>query len=67
MMNIHEQAKKQMKSKDIDHWQSDLYLKVTPISEKLVDKYDYKNLVTTFIDNIDHDLWFEIPFAYIED
>lgn len=50
----------------IDHWQSDLYLKVTPETTALVNKYRYKNHVTKFIDNIDHEPWYEVPFAYYE-
>ena len=51
----------------IDHWQSDLYLKVTPETTALVNKYRSKNHVTKFIDNIDHEPWYEVPFAYYED
>lgn len=51
----------------LDHWQSDLYLKVTPETTALVNKYRYKNNVTKFIDNIDHEPWYEVPFAYYED
>lgn len=51
----------------IDHWQSDLYVKVTPETTALVNKYRYKNQVTKFIDNIDHEPWYEVPFAYYED
>lgn len=50
----------------IDHWQSDLYLKVTPETTALVNKYRSKNHVTKFIDNIDHEPWYEVPFAYYE-
>lgn len=50
----------------IDHWQSDLYLKVTPETTALVNKYRYKNHVTKFIDDIDHEPWYEVPFAYYE-
>lgn len=64
MLNIHELAVEKMRPEDIDHHYSDLYLRVTPISKNLVAQYDYKNLVTVFIDNIDHVPWYEIPFAY---
>ena len=50
----------------IDHWQSDLYLKVTPETTALVNKYRFKKQVTKFIDNIDHEPWYEVPFAYYE-
>lgn len=51
----------------IDHWQSDLYLKVTPETTALINKYRFKKQVTKFIDNIDHEPWYEVPFAYYED
>ena len=50
---------------DIDHHCGDLYLRVTPKSQELIEKYEYKNKVSTFVDNIDHVLWYEIPFAYM--
>ena len=64
MMNIYEQALKLMDSKDIDHHESDLYLRKNAISDKLVKEYDYLKQVTTFRDNIDHVMWYEIPCAY---
>ena len=64
MKNIYEEAVKAMKPEDIANWQTDLYLRVTPESKRLVEDYDYKNIVETFIDNIDHEVWYDIPFAY---
>lgn len=62
--DIYEEAKKRMPAEDISHWCSDLYLRKTPVSDKLVNEYDWKSLVSTFVDNIDHVLWYDIPFAY---
>ena len=59
-------AREQMKPEDIDSQHelgSDLYLKVTPISTTLIRQYDFKSQVTIFIDNIEHTLWYDIPFA----
>lgn len=53
-----------MPADQIDHWQSDLYVKVTDVSKEIVERYHFKNSVTTFVDQIDHELWFNIPFAY---
>ena len=64
MLNIHELAVEQMKPEEIDHHCSDLYLKVTPVSKKLVDEYDFKQNVQIFKDQIDHVPWYDIPFAY---
>lgn len=51
----------------IDHHATDLYLKVTPVTTEIINNYQYKNLVTKFIDNINHELWYEIPFAYYKE
>jgi hypothetical protein len=59
-------AKELMKPEEIGTYESsgsDLFLKVTPVSKELVAQYDFKENVTTFIDNIDHERWYEIPFG----
>lgn len=65
MKNICELALMQMPPEDIDHHGSDLYLRVTPESKKLVEEYDYRSTVGMFIDNIDHVPWYDVPFAWI--
>ncbi len=66
MQPIYFKALKCMPLKDIDHGSgcSDLFLRVTPESQKLVDQYEYKGNVTKFRDQIDHVLWYNIPFAF---
>lgn len=52
---------------DIDHHETDLYLRKTPeVTAKVINKLPdtYKKNVTTFIDNIDHVTWYEIPFVF---
>ena len=49
---------------DIDHHASDLYLRVTPESKRLLSRFQYRHLVTTFIDNIEHVRWYDLPFCY---
>lgn len=59
-------AREQMKPGEIDVYESsdsDLFLKVTPVSTALIEQYDFKKNVTTFVDAINHELWYEIPFA----
>lgn len=63
MTNIYERAVKEMKPEEIDHWQTDLYLKVTPVSKRLVEEYDYRNKVSMFT-VLGDGLWYDIPFAY---
>lgn len=48
----------------IDHHASDLYLKVTPETTRIIDQLEYKSMITTFTDNIDNELWYDIPFCY---
>lgn len=56
---------KNIPDKDIDHWQTDLYLRKTPETTKLIQTKLPKSFkVTTFIDNIDKVPWYEIPFAF---
>lgn len=65
MKNIYKQAIMKMSEKDIDHYNSDLYLRVNSISKKLIQEYNFKENVETFVDEIDHELWYDIPFAYL--
>lgn len=65
MKNIYKQAIKKMSEKDIDHYNSDLYLRVNSISKKLIKEYNFKENIETFTDEIDHELWYDIPFAYL--
>ena len=60
---LYQAAVKQMPPEHIDHWCSDLYLKVTPTSEALIDNYEFKNLVRIFRDQIEGKPWYDIPFA----
>lgn len=55
-----------IKESEIDNHCSDLYVKVTEISKKVIDSYEYKQNVTTFTDEIEHKLWYDVAFAYPE-
>ena len=57
----------QIPAAHIDHHASDLYLKVTPETTQIINQLENKSLLTTFTDNIDKELWYEIPFAYYEE
>jgi len=48
----------------INHHESDLYVKKTPESEKIINNYLFKNSVTTFISQIDGEIWYDMPFVY---
>lgn len=49
---------------NVDHYESTLYLQVNEKSQDLVDRYEFKQNVKTFISCLDQELWFDIPFAY---
>lgn len=61
---LYEKAVETMNPEDISNHESDLYLKVTPESETLVSDYEFKRNVKRFTSNIDHSVWFDIPFAF---
>lgn len=47
-----------------DHHESDLYVPVNDSTKKLVKDLEHRTMVSTFKNNIDGSLWYEIPFAY---
>ncbi len=59
---IYEEVKKA--NLKTDHHCSDLYIPVNDVSKAIIDNYKNKSNVTTFTDNIDGELWYDIPFAY---
>lgn len=65
MKNIYERALQAMDKEQIDHHDTDLYLMVTTTSTELLQEYDFKGNVTTFVSAIPpYLLWYDIPFAY---
>lgn len=62
---IYDIAISKLPSEDIDHHNSDLYIKVTPESKKLVETLEYKDsgMLTTFKDD-KGTTWYELPFCY---
>jgi hypothetical protein len=61
-MNIYQEIKDL--GVKIDHHESDLYVPVTTETTKLINKYEFKNNVKSFVCNIDKKTWYDIPFAY---
>lgn len=62
-------ATKILPKKDIETHESDLYIRKTPKSTELLNKLKNKNsgLLSTFKDNIDGDMWYDIPFGNLSD
>lgn len=67
-MTLYEAACKTLPASDIDHHETDLYIRRTPQSEILVnvwvDVTGFRSSVSTFRDQIDGDIWYDIAFAY---
>lgn len=67
--NIKEKALEILPKEDVDVKDSDLYIKVSDKSKELINKLQFKNsgLLTTFRSPIDNEMWYDIPFANLED
>lgn len=66
-MTIYEKALAALPAADIAHHESDLYLRATPEASAMVAEHRRefgRTSVSTFIDQIDHALWFDVAFAY---
>lgn len=63
--DIYEIAVEKLPSEDIDHHNSDLYIKVTPESKKLIEMLEYKDsgMLTIFKDS-EGMTWYDLPFCY---
>jgi len=61
----YEIAAANMDPEHIDHYCTDLYLKVNSASSIIVSALDNRALLNTFRSNIDGALWYELPFCYI--
>lgn len=66
---LKKRAQKVLPKEDIDTHEGDLYIRKTPESEKLINNLKDKDcgLLKTFKDQIDGDIWYDIPFANWED
>lgn len=62
------EIKQVLKPEDIDTYESDLYVRVSPEAGRLLRKYNMLNnpLLSTFVDEIDHDRWYDIPFGNLD-
>ena len=47
---------------EVESWASDLYVKSTVESRRIVSAAGVR--ASHFVDDIDHDLWIEVPFAF---
>ena len=49
---------------EIDHHESDLYVPVNDVTQRIIEAYEFKSNVQRFVSQIDRTLWYDIPFAY---
>jgi len=63
--NIHSICYTFLPKKDIswDEYSSDLYIRVTEESRKIIAELKPNSLLSTFINNIEHDKWYDLPFC----
>ena len=64
MKNIYAAALKTLPSSDIDHHETDLYLKVSTESTELIKDYDYPLSVEKFVSPLDGCAWYCVYWAY---
>lgn len=63
MKELYDKIIKEVPKEYIDHHCSDLYVKVTFQTSKLINNYENYEMVSIFKDNIDHEKWYDIPFC----
>lgn len=56
-----------MKEEDFGRYESDLYVRVTPVSAKFLETYQFKNQVEQFMDQIEHVPFYDFPFAAMKE
>lgn len=63
--NIHSICYAFLPKEDIswDEYSSDLYIRKTEDSEKIIAELQPQSLLSTFIHNIEHDQWYDLPFC----
>lgn len=61
---FHAIAAQELPAADIDHHESDLYIKFSAKSSALVARLTCKSLLTTFRSQTDGALWYELPMCY---
>lgn len=63
--NIHSVCHTFLPMEDIswDEYSSDLYIRITEESKKIIAELQPKSLLSTFTHNIEHDQWYDLPFC----
>lgn len=64
---VWEIASANMEPEHIDHYESDLYLRINDVSRVIIGAMNNTALLSTFTSWIDGTRWYELPFCYIPD
>ena len=62
---VWEIASANMEPEHIDHYESDLYLRIDDVSRVIIGAMNNTALLSTFTSWIDGTRWYELPFCYI--
>ena len=61
---MHAAAAAKLPPEDIDHHESDLYIRKTPESDALIGRLTSKSLLSRFRSQLDGCIWYELPFCW---
>lgn len=62
---VWEIASANMEPEHIDHYETDLYLRINDVSRVIIGAMNNTALLNTFTSWIDGTRWYELPFCYI--
>lgn len=62
---VWEIASANMEPEHIDHYETDLYLRINDVSRVIIGAMNNTALLSTFTSWIDGTRWYELPFCYI--
>ena len=63
---MHQAAAAKLPPEDIDHHESDLYIRKTPESEALMARLTTRSMLSCFRSQLDGRIWYELPFCWSE-
>ena len=63
-IDLYNEIVKVAKPDEIGNWTSDLQCKATKAVSEIINRYEYRHMVTMFHSAIDGSIWYEVPFAF---
>lgn len=66
MSEVYAELVAAMPPEEIDHHESDLYVKATPVSIRIIKEADIPHgMAERFVDQITGTVWYDLAFAYM--